>query len=282
MNEAGLTSNIDITSVDAALRTLIQTGIHFGVKLMTAILIFVFGMWLANRLTKSVARMMDARKFDLSLRSFLLSFINIVSKIFVVVIVLTTVGVQMTSIVAVLGGAALAVGLALQGTLQNFAGGIVILVFKPFRVGDTIVTPSGQTGVVKRIIIFTTELHTFDNQVVFLPNGSLANGVITNLSNGKQRRTDLQIGISYGDSVPAARKVILDVLAKDARVMKTPEPSVFVSELGDSAVVLNVRYWTTFNDMYAAMADITEQIYEALPKKKINFPFPQMDVHIVK
>lgn len=280
--QGGLASNIDILSVDTALSSLIQAGVHFGIKLMTAILIFVFGMWLANRITKSVRKVMDARNFDLSLRSFLLSFINIVLKIFVVVIVLTTVGVQMTSIVAVLGGAALAVGLALQGTLQNFAGGIVILVFKPFRVGDTIETASGKTGVVHRILIFTTELHTFDNQVVFMPNGALANGVITNLSHGEFRRTDLQIGISYGDSVPAARKVILGVLAKDARIQQDPAPAVFVSELGDSAVVLNVRYWTTYADLAPTSADITEKIYEALPKKKINFPFPQMDVHIVK
>lgn len=280
--QGGLASNIDILSVDTALSSLIQAGVHFGIKLMTAILIFVFGMWLANRITKSVRKVMDARNFDLSLRSFLLSFINIVLKIFVVVIVLTTVGVQMTSIVAVLGGAALAVGLALQGTLQNFAGGIVILVFKPFRVGDTIETASGKTGVVHRILIFTTELHTFDNQVVFMPNGALANGVITNLSHGEFRRTDLQIGISYGDSVPAARKVILGVLAKDARIQKDPAPAVFVSSLGDSAVVLNVRYWTTYADLAPTSADITEKIYEALPKKKINFPFPQMDVHIVK
>lgn len=282
MDKSGLITNIDITSVDAALRTLVDMGVHFGIKLLTAVTIFVVGMWLANRLTKSVRRMMDARNFDLSLRSFLLSFINIVSKVFVVVVVLTTVGVQMTSIVAVLGGAALAVGLALQGTLQNFAGGIVILVFKPFRVGDTIETATGQIGVVKRILIFTTELHTFDNQIVFLPNGALANGVIVNLSDGKKRRTDLKISISYGDSIPVARRAILDVLSAEPRVLKSPAATVFVAELGDSAVVLNVRYWTTYVDMAATMADVTERIYEVLPRKKIHFPFPQMDVRVVK
>ena len=281
MNE-GLAANIDITSIDAALKSLIEAGIHLGLKLLTAILIFVAGMWIANRVVRSLRRVMEARDFDPSLRSFLLSFLNILLKVFVFVIVLTTVGVQMTSIVAVLGGAALAIGLALQGMLQNFAGGIIILLFKPFRVGDTIEPASGQIGVVKKIMIFTTEIHTFDNQVVFLPNGTLANSVITNLSDGKNRRTDLSVGISYGDSVPAARKAILDVLAKEARILKTPEPVVFVAELGDSAVVLTVRYWTKYVDMAPTSADITERIYEALPKKKINFPFPQMDVHIVK
>ena len=281
-NTAGLASNVDVSSVDAALKSLIQMGIHFCIQLTIAIVIFFGGMWLANRVTKSMRRMMERRNVDLSLRSFLLSFINILLKIFVGVIVLTTVGVQMTSIVAVLGGAALAVGLALQGTLQNFAGGIVILLFKPFRVGDTIETGSGKIGVVKKILIFTTELHTFDNEVIFIPNGTLANSMITNLSNAKKRRKDLQIGISYGDSVPAARKAILAVLAKDARILKDPAPVVFVSELGDSAVVLTVRFWTLWPDLAPTTADVTEALYEALPKKKINFPFPQMDVHIVK
>lgn len=282
MDKSGLITNIDITSVDAALRTLVDMGVHLGIKLLTAVMIFVAGMWLANRVTKSMARIMDRRKVDLSLRSFVLSFLNILMKIFVVVIVLTTVGVQMTSIVAVLGAASLAIGMALSGSLQNVAGGIIILFFKPFRVGDTIKTASGDFGVVKRILIFTTELHTFDNQVVFLPNGALSGGVITNLSRGTNRRTDLSIGISYGDNVAAARLAILQVLARDVRILQNPQPSVFVNSLGDSAVNLTVWYWTKYVDQAACKADILEQIYIALPKKKINFPFPQLDVHVVK
>ena len=273
---------IEPSSLDAALQSLIQTAVHFAIQFIVAVLIFGAGMWLANKITRSFKRMMEIRKFDASLRSFLGSFINILLKIFVFIIVLTTVGVQMTSIVAVLGAASLAVGMALQGTLQNFAGGIVILMFKPFRVGDTIETASGKIGVVKKIMIFTTELHTFDNQVVFLPNGALANGIITNLSDGKNRRTDLNISISYGDSVDVARAAILGVLNKDKRILKTPEPIVMVSSLADSAVVLTVRYWTAYADMYAVNTDITEQLYVALPKKKVHFPFPQMDVHITK
>ena len=195
---------------------------------------------------------------------------------------LTTVGVQMTSIVAVLGAASLAVGLALQGTLQNFAGGIVILLFKPLRVGDIIETASGKVGVVKKIMIFTTELHTFDNQVVFLPNGTLANGIITNLSDGKNRRTDLSISISYGDDVARARAAILLILKKDKRILSNPAPVVFVANLADSSVVLTVRFWTHYADMLTVAADINEQLYMTLPKKKIHFPFPQIDVHITK
>ena len=273
---------VEPSKIDEALQSLIQAGVNFGMKLLVAILILVGGIWLANKITRSFKKVMQIRDFDPSLQSFLGSFINVLLKTFVFIIVLTTVGVQMTSIVAVLGAASLAIGLALQGTLQNFAGGVIILMFKPFRVGDIIETASGKVGVVKKIMIFTTELHTFDNQVVFLPNGALANGVITNMSYEKDRRTDLEISISYGDNVETARKAILEVLKKDKRILKSPAPSVFVSSLGDSSVVLTVRFWTSFVDMLATAADIKEQLYVTLPKKKVHFPFPQMDVHIVK
>ena len=273
---------VEPSQIDKALQTLIQAGINFGMKLLVAVLILVCGIWLSNKITRSFKRMMQRREFDPSLQSFLGSFINILLKIFVFIIVLTTVGVQMTSLVAVLGAASLAVGMALQGTLQNFAGGIIILLFKPFRVDDIIETASGKIGVVKKIMIFTTEIHTFDNQVVFLPNGALANGIITNLSHGKDRRTDLSISISYGDDVDVARKAILEVLKKDKRILKKPEPTVFVASLADSSVVLTVRFWSHYSDMLAIAADLNEQLYKALPKKKIHFPFPQMDVHVIK
>ena len=273
---------VEPSQIDKALQTLIQAGLNFGMKLLVAILILVGGIWLSNKITRSIKKVMQVRDFDPSLQSFLGSFVNVLLKTFVFIIVLTTVGVQMTSIVAVLGAASLAIGLALQGTLQNFAGGVIILMFKPFRVDDIIETASGKIGVVKKIMIFTTELHTFDNQVVFLPNGALANGIITNLSHEKNRRTDLSVSISYGDDVSKARAAILLVLKKDKRILKNPAPVVFVSSLADSSVVLTVRFWTSFSDMLATAADINEQLYMILPKKKIHFPFPQMDVHIVK
>ena len=153
---------------------------------------------------------------------------------------------------------------------------------KPFRVGDTIETASGKVGVVKKIMMFTTELHTFDNQVLFLPNGALANGIITNMSKGGDRRIDIDISISYGDSVDTARDVILGVLKQDKRVLKKPEPMVFVSALSDSAVVLSVRFWTSYENMFATRGDVMEKLYVALPKHKVHFPFPQIDVHVKK
>ena len=259
-----------------------QTAVHFAIKLTLSIFILVAGLWLAGRISRSVKRGMERRHLDPSLQSFIGSFVSIVLRIIAIVISLTTVGVQMTSIVAVLGAGALAVGMALSGTMQNFAGGIIILFLKPFKVGDTILTATGKTGVVKKIMIFTTELHTFDNQVIFLPNGALSNGEITNLSGGSLRRTDLTVGISYGSRIPVARRAILDILARDPRIAGTPAPSVFVRELGDSAVILTVRFWSKYGDMADASADTLEQIYSELPKKRIDFPFPQMDVHLTK
>ena len=164
----------------------------------------------------------------------------------------------------------------------NVAGGMIILLFKPFRVGDAIVTADGKTGIVKKIMIFTTELHTFDNQVLFLPNGALSNGVITNISQGKNRRTDLTVGISYGDDIENARKTVLKILSKDKRVLKNPAPEIILKSLDDSAVTLIVRYWTKFEDLLATQADVMETIYKEFPKNKLHFPFPQMDVHVKK
>lgn len=264
------------------IQTLLGSAVDFCLQLLAAVAVLAAGMWIAKRITKSVKFAMEKRKLEPSLISFTSSFVNILLRIFVIIIVLTTVGVQMTSIVAVLGAGALAVGMALSGTFQNFAGGIIILFLKPFKVGDVIQTASGRTGTVKKIMIFTTELHTFDNQVVFIPNGPLANGEITNLSDRGNRRAEVQIAISYGDDVDVARRAILSVLAKDKRIMKTPEPVVFVSDLADSSVVLTVWFWTKYADWFTSMGDIREVLYKELPRKKINFPFPQIDVHMKK
>jgi len=264
------------------IHTLLGSAVDFSLKLVAAVAILVVGMWVVKRITKSVKFAMEKRKLEPSLISFTSSFVNILLRIFVIIIVLTTVGVQMTSIVAVLGAGALAVGMALSGTLQNFAGGIIILFLKPFKVGDVIQTASGRMGTVKKIMIFTTELHTFDNQVVFIPNGPLANGEITNLSDRSARRAEIQIAISYGDNVDTARRAILAVLDKDKRIMKNPEPVVFVSDLADSSVVLTVWYWTKYADWFTSMGDMREALYKELPRKKINFPFPQIDVHMKK
>lgn len=269
-------------TLDSVIVKLGQIVAEFGTRLIGAIAIWFFGFWVVKKIVASISFAMKKHNVEASLVSFTQSFLSITLKVFVIVIILTTLGVQMTSIVAVLGAASLAIGMALSGTLQNVAGGMVILLFKPFRVGDTIVTADGNTGVVKKIMIFTTELHTFDNQVLYLPNGALSNGVITNMSQGKNRRTDLIVGISYGDDIARARATVLKILSKDTRVLKNPAPEVFVSSLDDSAVTLTIRYWTTFDDLWDVRPEVLEKIYQEFPKNKLNFPFPQMDVHVKK
>ncbi len=266
----------------AMLDSLSGMAVDFGLKLIAAIVVLVGGMWIAQRLSRAFKRMLQRRGADASLVTFLGSFVNILLRIFVIIISLTTVGVQMTSIVAVLGAASLAIGMALSGTMQNFAGGIIIMFLKPFKVDDIITTADGKTGVVKKIMIFTTEIHTFDNQVVLLPNGALSNSQIINLSMTETRRAELSVAISYGDNIDVARKEILAIIKADKRVLRDPAPVVFVADLADSAVVLGVRYWTAAVDMLPSRGDMMEQIYNKLPKKKIHFPFPQMDVHVKK
>ncbi|MBR5904235.1 MAG: mechanosensitive ion channel [Alphaproteobacteria bacterium] len=269
-------------TLDSIITTLGNIVANFGMKILAAVAIWVIGFWIVKKLVASISYGMKIHNVEPSLASFSLSFLSITLKIFVVIIVLTTMGVQMTSIVAVLGAASLAVGMALSGTLQNVAGGMIILLFKPFKVGDTIITADGKTGIVKKIMIFTTQIHTFDNQVLFLPNGALSNGIITNLSMGEKRRTDLNVGISYGDDVEKARKLCMKILSKDKRVLKDPAPVILLNSLDDSAVTLTIRYWTKWQDLFSAKADILETIYKEFPKNKLNFPFPQIDVHVKK
>ncbi|MDR1654259.1 MAG: mechanosensitive ion channel [Prevotellaceae bacterium] len=273
---------LEFNRFEGILQTLVTYAIKYGLQLLIAILILLVGFWLAGKLTKSLKKLMEARKLEPTLRSFVLSIVNIVLKILVVIIVLTTVGVQMTSIIAVLGAASLAIGMALSGTLQNFAGGVVIMVLKPFKVGDYIVDSSGREGTVDKIMIFTTQIHTADNKSIFLPNGALSNGAITNFSREGKRRVALVTGISYGDDVEKAREILLAMFNADPRVLKDPEPKVVVSALAANSVDITAYYWAKIQDILSSQADFTEQIYKTFPKNGLSFPFPQMDVHLTK
>lgn len=273
---------IKTDSIESIVSSLGQMAVDFGVKIIAAILILVFGIWLGNRITLGLKKFMEKKKVEGTLQSFLLSFINIVLKVFVFIIVLTTVGVQMTSIIAVLGAASLAIGMALSGTLQNFAGGMVILMFKPFKVGDVIEISTGQSGVVKKIMIFTTEIRTFDNEIIFVPNFLLSNNMITNLSRGDIRRTDVSVGVSYGTDVEKVRKILTKLLQKNEKIIQEKTPEIFVSSLADSSVVLTLRYWTKYVDLLAVKSELLEKVYTELPKNKIDFPFQQFDIRILK
>ncbi len=224
---------------------------------------------------------MEKREVDPSLRGFLRSFTSIVLKILAVITILSLVGVPMTSFIAILGAAGLAVGLALSGTLQNFAGGVLILILKPFKMGQFI-EAQGYMGTVKEIQIFNTILQTPDNLRIVIPNGGLATSSLINYSAYETRRAQWVFGIAYGDNFSKAQKVLQRILDEDPRVLKDPAPLVFLSELNDSSVDITVRAWAKGEDFWPLNFEIHEKVYHAFTQKGINIPFPQMDVHLHK
>ena len=253
----------------------------YGIQLIGAVIALIIGLWLVKKITKGVCKIMEKRNLDPSLRSFLRSFLSIALKILVVVSILGMIGVEMTSFIAVLGAAGLAVGLALSGTLQNFAGGMLILILKPFKVGD-VINAQSFTGTVTEIQIFNTIITGFDNTVYIVPNGSLATNSVTNYSTNDTRRAEWVFSIAYGDDFKKAQKVLHDILSQDNRVLSEPEPFIFLSKLNDSSVDITVRAWANTIDFWPLYFDMSEKVYDAFSKEGLNIPFPQMDVHIRK
>ncbi len=255
--------------------------IPFALKLVGAILIWFIGVRVIKFLSRRIKRILDKRDTDEALKTFLNSLINITFKILLIISVLATLGVKMASFIALLGAAGLAVGMALSGTLQNFAGGMVILMFKPFRVGD-LLEAQGHKGVVKEIQIFNTILKTPDNKTVIIPNGALSNASMTNYTTEPKRRVDWVFGIGYGDDIHLADKIIRQLCAEDSRIFKDPEPFVVISELADNSVNFTVRVWAKTDDYWGVYFDMNKNVYEAFDKEGINIPFPQMDLHLHK
>lgn len=255
--------------------------LEYGQKLAVGLLILVIGLWIAGAVSKAAQKLMAARKFDAALQSFLGSMISIVLKILVVITALGTLGIEMTSFVAILGAASLAVGMALSGTLQNFAGGVMILIFKPFKAGD-VLQAQGYTGSVAEIQIFNTILKTPDNKTIIIPNGGLSTSSMVNFSTEPRRRVDWTIGIGYGDDVDKARAVIKGMIDADKRILQDPAPAIVVSELADSSVNFAVRAWVEAGDYWGVFFDMNENVYKTFGKEGLNIPFPQMDVHVHK
>ena len=252
----------------------------FAPKLFTALLIFVIGRWVIKFLNKLVRKFFEKHDYDPALETFLQSFISITLSIVLIILVVTQLGVKTSSLVAMLGAAGLAIGLALQGSLANFAGGVLILLFKPFKIGDWI-SAQGVDGAVKEISIFSTKLNTFGNQVAIIPNGQLANGNIINYNAENSRRDNYQIGISYNSNIKAAKAILLEICAKDERIAKEPEPQVVVGSLGDSAINLSLRYWAKNDVFWDAKFDLIEQSKLKFDEAGIEIPFPQTVVHRV-
>jgi len=265
--------------LDKYLDMAIALAITYTPKLILALLTLVVGLWLIGTAVKLAEKGMLKSKTDQTLVSFVGNLISWGLKALLLISVASMVGIETTSFIAVLGAAGLAIGLALQGSLANFAGGVLIILFKPYKVGD-LVDAQGHLGVVKEIQIFTTILTSLENKRIIIPNGAMSNGSIVNVTAEGTLRVDMSIGISYDADIAQAKQVIMDILQADPRVLKDPEPFVGVTEMGDNSVNLVVRPWAAVEDYWAVHFDISEKMKVALDQNGIGIPFPQRDVHI--
>jgi small conductance mechanosensitive channel len=256
-------------------------GIDFGIKLLIAIAIFYVGRIVARMITKGLRKVMEAQEVDKILESFVCNLAYWVIMIFVIIAAINQVGIQTTSLIAVMGAAGLAVGLALQGSLSNFAAGVLIVLFRPYRVGD-FVEAAGISGVVQQVQILTTILKTGDNKQIIVPNSQIMGSIITNYSANDQRRVDMVVGVSYEDDLDKVRKTLQELVAAEDRILDDPACTIAVSELADSSVNFVVRPWAKTSDYWGVKFDLTEAIKKRFDQEGISFPFPQQDVHIYK
>lgn len=256
-------------------------AITYGLKLLSAIATLVIGLYLVKLVVSVIRKVLTKSEVDPSLLGFVSSMVSVVLKIMVYITSLGMLGVQMTSFIAILGAAGLAVGMALSGTLQNFAGGVMILLFKPYKVGDFI-EAQGYVGSVKEIQIFVSILTTTDNKTIIIPNGSLATDSLINYSTQLTRRVDWTFGIAYGDDLDKAYSVLKSLIAADERILAEPEPFMALSELADSSVNIVVRVWVNAADYSSVFFKMNEEVYREFGKQGLSIPFPQMDVHINK
>ena len=257
---------------------LIDFGIRAGERILIAVIVFIVGRFLISMLNKFVGRLMDKRKVDISIKTFVKSLVNITLTVLLIISVVGALGVETTSFAALLASAGVAVGMALSGNLQNFAGGLIVLLFKPYKVGDWIES-QGVSGTVKEIQIFHTILTTADNKVIYVPNGAMSSGVVTNYSNQVTRRVEWIVGVDYGEDYEKVQKIVYDILAADQRILKEPAPFVALHALDASSVNVVARVWVNSGDYWGVYSDINKAIYETFNEKGINFPFPQLTVH---
>ena len=257
----------------------IKWVLNLSARVLIALAIFFIGRWIIRYLRKLLRRMMERRAVEASLKSFLLNLVSITLTLFLIIVIIGILGIDTTSFVAIFASAGLAIGMALSGTLQNFAGGVMILIFKPFRVGDFI-EAQGQTGTVKEIQLFNTVINTTDNKTIMIPNGGISTGIINNYSKESIRRVEWTFGIGYGDDYDLAKATIASMLDQDARVLKDPAYFIAVSSLGDSSVNIVVRAWTSTGDFWSVFFDMSEKVYKQFPIVGLNIPYPQMDVHL--
>lgn len=263
------------------LSMLAEWGIEIAAKVAIALAIYFVGRWLIGRLVKIVNKVCEKRGVEISLQQFFKNMIKVVLYICLALTVIGILGIDTTSLIAMFASASLAIGMALSGTMQNFAGGVMILLLRPYRIGDY-VEAQGQAGTIKEISLFNTVITTVDNQTIYVPNSSISTGIINNYSQAATRRVDWNVTISYGDDVEVARRVLIEMMNSDKRVKQDPAPVVYLTSLGDSAVNISARAWVDNADYWGVYFDLNERIYNELPKHGLHFPFPQLSVHVEK
>jgi len=272
--------NAEVDQLIKASQAWIPMIMEYGSRVLLALITLAVGWWLINRLTAKLGNLLALRKADLALQGFISSLANIILKVLLVVSVASMIGIQTTSFVAAIGAAGLAIGLALQGSLANFAGGVLILLFRPFKIGDWI-EAQGISGTVDSIQIFHTVLRTGDNKTVIVPNGNLSNGIITNYTRQPTRKVVFDVGVDYEADLQKVREVLL-ALADDPRVLKDPAPVVVVTTLGDSAITMSLRAWVDTPNYWDVLFMFNEQSRDRLKAANIDIPFPQRVIRVVQ
>jgi small conductance mechanosensitive channel len=250
-----------------------------GIKFIISLAIFYVGRWLLHKLLVLVDAIMQRREVEVSLHSFIMNAVRVVGYLLIALIIVSTLGFNSSSFVAVLASMGLAIGMALSGTLQNFAGGVMILVLRPYRVGDYI-EAQGVSGTVASISLFNTVIHTTDKKTIYIPNNAISTSIINNYSTSTTRRCSWKVSVSYGDNYDAIRDAMYEIIRRDGRALATPAPYVRIDALADSAVVVEARAWVLNSEYWDFYDAITEAFYKELPQHGANFPFPQLDVHI--
>lgn len=267
--------------LDSIIKQLISWSLDAGRHILIAIVVYVIGHYLIKLIKHLLNKMMERRKVDATIQSFLKSFVNIVLQVLLIVSIVGALGINTTSFAALLASAGVAVGMALSGNLQNFAGGIIILLFKPYKVGDW-VEAQGTSGNVMEIQIFHTILKTADGKLIYVPNGAMSSGTITNVTLTPTRRIEWTVSVEYGQDIDKVRGVCNSLLEADERIAKDPEPVVYLTELADSSVNVLIRAWVLNEDYWNVMFDFRERLYKRFNAEGIGFPFPQMTVHQAK
>jgi small conductance mechanosensitive channel len=272
--------NVNIAEqINGVVTNLLDSGVELGQRILAAIVIFIVGKFIVTWLNKLFAKLLERRKVEAGVQSFLKSMVNILLLLMLGIAVVSKLGIEITGFAALIASAGVTIGMALSGNLQNFAGGVIVLLFRPYKVGDYIESSTGASGTVMEIQIFHTILKTPDNKVIFAPNGNMSNSVVTNYSQESTRRVDLSFSMEYGEDYKRVEKVLKNLIAADSRILTTPEPFVRLGEMADSSVNITVRLWVNAADYWNVHFDMKEAVYTTFTKEGISIPYPQMVVH---